>query len=436
MKLPIKSFTRLIGVCLITFFALIKANAASLLIGTDDRFTGLTDIRDYSSGLSSLLNETFMDFSNDNLIIAAENDINIRHEKLTAKLDAAFFHNDKTLIRKDIIFAPDTDIFNNKLINRVVVDHIGDPGFHSSKKGLDLNTFGNKIRFTIGNLSSFSGIGVDASPVGSSNASNNGFGIFGGINHGGADKHVDVSIRAPSPLESLHGEDYQHDLDGNPFAHGNHLLHDGGPIVGNVFKIEGMGIEPAAADGRIRTDPFVLKMSYDQAAYDATMSLPELVEFRNGCLHIAWLDKNYDGDPSNASSGDRWKNAIQGNFANIPEGGHGDDHHDVTSTGLEMTFDDYLEGTITSASSVEDIRAFYAYLRGGAALSAPTAEELEHGERKESGTFRVGDFGINEPENILWAAIDHNSEFAVVPEPSTYAIFLSFLSVLLVLRRK
>ena len=101
-----------------------------------------------------------------------------------------------------------------------------------------------------------------------------------------------------------------------------------------------------------------------------------------------------------------------------------------------MTFDDYLEGTITSASSVEDIEAYYAYLRGGAALRAATAEELEHGERKESGTFRVGDFGLNEPENILWAAIDHNSEFAVVPEPSTYAIILSFLSVLLVLRRK
>jgi len=47
-----------------------------------------------------------------------------------------------------------------------------------------------------------------------------------------------------------------------------------------------------------------------------------------------------------------------------------------------------------------------------------------------SGQFALGDWGADSTNNVVWAVLDHNSQFAVmsVPEPSTYALGLTGLA--------
>jgi hypothetical protein len=52
-------------------------------------------------------------------------------------------------------------------------------------------------------------------------------------------------------------------------------------------------------------------------------------------------------------------------------------------------------------------------------------------------TTTMGAFGVDTTNNIVWAILDHNSEFTVVPEPSTYAMLLGgVLMMAVVIRRK
>lgn len=41
-----------------------------------------------------------------------------------------------------------------------------------------------------------------------------------------------------------------------------------------------------------------------------------------------------------------------------------------------------------------------------------------------SGDTTLGDWGVNTTNNTVWAVVNHNSEFAVVPEPSTCVLFV------------
>ena len=34
----------------------------------------------------------------------------------------------------------------------------------------------------------------------------------------------------------------------------------------------------------------------------------------------------------------------------------------------------------------------------------------------------LGDWGVNTADHTVWAVVNHNSEFGVVPEPSTWAL--------------
>ena len=39
-----------------------------------------------------------------------------------------------------------------------------------------------------------------------------------------------------------------------------------------------------------------------------------------------------------------------------------------------------------------------------------------------NGDMTLGDWGVNTSNHTVWAVLDHNSEFAVTPEPSTLAL--------------
>jgi len=47
----------------------------------------------------------------------------------------------------------------------------------------------------------------------------------------------------------------------------------------------------------------------------------------------------------------------------------------------------------------------------------------------------LGDFGFDSSTDTVWAVVDHNSEFAVIPEPSTYAMIFGGIAMLVVYKR-
>jgi autotransporter-associated beta strand protein len=121
------------------------------------------------------------------------------------------------------------------------------------------------------------------------------------------------------------------------------------------------------------TRPFTLEMSYD----------PSLTA-NEASTYLAWLDPS--GTP-------HWENAVLGNFAT-----GGSAQADVLSSW----------SAFVSANSI-------------------TAANL--------GNF-LGSWGVDTTANTVWAVLDHNSQFASVPEPSSLAMMLFGALTMWLLRRK
>lgn len=260
----------------------------------------------------------------------------------------------------------------------------------------DYHNFGQAQSFSVRNGESFSGIGVDTG-----NGSEK-FEITGGT-HSGSTTNIDFSVRSKSTKESY---GYHEDVNGDD--HTNNKLIGHSPLVSNVIRIHGMGIQAASDDGRVKTNPFALEATYTQADFDATYSLSELEELMHGCLFLGWLNTAIDGDPDTISEGDRWVHAVQGNFDNMPDNPNRHSNLGVIGSAYIGTLQDYLAGTVTSIAGLS----------------------------KEAGEMRVGDHGGDPESNTVWAIIDHNSDFAVVPELSTYALFSGLFALIVVYFRK
>ncbi len=48
----------------------------------------------------------------------------------------------------------------------------------------------------------------------------------------------------------------------------------------------------------------------------------------------------------------------------------------------------------------------------------------------------VGRWGVNMQDNFVWAVLDYSGDFAVVPEPSTYAVGLIAVTAMCLIRRR
>ena len=100
----------------------------------------------------------------------------------------------------------------------------------------------------------------------------------------------------------------------------------------------------------------------------------EAVESSLGCIHINWLDPGTG----------LWRNAVYGN-------------------------------TSTASGALKNFQGSYA------AAGSPTT---------------LGSWGVDTVNNIAWAVLDHNSEFAVVPEPSSMLLLAAGSLAMLVRRKK
>jgi hypothetical protein len=255
--------------------------------------------------------------------------------------------------------------------------------------------FGAAQHYNLGASDTVTGMG------GETGNGNEKFEIYGGSASSGMD--VSIQFRTKSEAES-YGH-HSHDD-----HHSNNSIIGHSPLVGNVMRLHGMGIQDATEDGRVKTNPFALEASYTDADYEATHSLSELEELINGCLFLGWINPALDGDPTTISDGDRWVHAVQGNYDNMPDNPNRHDEHGVIGDAIIGSLESYIAGTLTSIDGLT----------------------------KAAGEIRVGDHGGDPDSNTVWAIIDHNSDFAVVPEPSTYALISGIicLSTLIVRRRK
>ena len=49
----------------------------------------------------------------------------------------------------------------------------------------------------------------------------------------------------------------------------------------------------------------------------------------------------------------------------------------------------------------------------------------------------LGDYGVDTADNLVWAVVNHNSQFAAVPEPSTFVLLgMAAVSLLIYTRRR
>ena len=128
-------------------------------------------------------------------------------------------------------------------------------------------------------------------------------------------------------------------------------------LISDVVKLTGM-VNDATSNPN-QTDAFVLQMTYDEL----------LIPGDEGAL--AALEKIYLArlDPNDSAPVGKWRNAIEGNV-----------------------------GSNTTNPALINFQGSYA--ASGAGLT-------------------LGAWGVDTAANTVWAVLDHNSQFAAVPEPST-----------------
>ena len=260
------------------------------------------------------------------------------------------------------------------------------------------NSFGQSQSYNLQTNDTVTGMGAD---TGNGNEK---FEIFGGS--AGNAMNVSIAFRTRSDAESF-GYHTPPEVSGDDHYTNDKLIGHS-PLVGNVMRLHGMGIQEASSDGRVKTNPFALEATYTDADFEATFSLSELEELLNGCLFLGWLNTSLDGDHTTVTDGDRWVNAVQGNFDNMPDNPNRHNMYGVIGDPLAMSLQDYIDGTTTSIQGLS----------------------------KASGEIRVGDYGGWAADNTVWSIVDHNSDFAVVPEPSTYALIGGIICLISVAFRR
>lgn len=112
------------------------------------------------------------------------------------------------------------------------------------------------------------------------------------------------------------------------------------------------------------SDVFLLQMSYSDAALNA-LGLNENSIALSGELRLGWFD----------TLDSSWKSAVEGNSGGSPA----------------------FEGTVSAAN-------FLSFLDTNSILLAD----------------KLGSYGVDPTSGTVWAILNHNSEFAVIPEPSTW----------------
>jgi fibronectin-binding autotransporter adhesin len=145
---------------------------------------------------------------------------------------------------------------------------------------------------------------------------------------------------------------------------------DGPGLISDVLNLTGMS---SSSGGHLQTDSFLLQMTYNAA----TLGPRESMLAASGLIELAWLNSCVN-QPNGL-----WQNATIGNFgAGLSE--------DVFQN-VQSSWDAFA-----AANSITD---------------------------SNIGNF-LGSYGVDVAHHQVWAVVNHNSQFAVVPEPSALILLL------------
>lgn len=160
----------------------------------------------------------------------------------------------------------------------------------------------------------------------------------------------------------------------------------------DVVQVSGLEIDGGQSDGRRReASPFTLELTF-QGSPDGEFEESSAIQ---GDIFLAWLDPgadgtvgSFEGDPLGAD--DRWVNAVTGNFHN---------------------------------AATADMQGYMGDADGAGPLVAGSWDSFVQQYNVTDANFAdfVGAWGISLEDHKVWAVLDHNSQFAVVPEPSSLA---------------
>ncbi len=179
------------------------------------------------------------------------------------------------------------------------------------------------------------------------------------------------------------------------------LQYVGSYLISNVLNLSGMGSGTGEPN---QTDPFVLQMQYNQSLLSN-----ESAQAKKGTIYLGWLNPNGGG-----TNVPQWQKAFTGDFSNVLTGngavaGAAANGADVTSQlgiNYQGTFDKFLSDEEAAHS--------------GDFPGNPTAANLNDAEL----ALLLGAYGVDTGGHDVWAVVNHNSQFAVVPEPSSVALVL------------
>ena len=136
-------------------------------------------------------------------------------------------------------------------------------------------------------------------------------------------------------------------------------------LISDVVNLSGIASSGTGSrDGSLQTDAFVVEMSYSPDELQQLWGLTEAEAVAQNRLYLGYLDLGADGIAGTPD--DSWVPAVDGNFGGTPD-------------------------------FVGDV----AY---------------------NSSYFVLGDYGVDTADHVVWAVVNHNSQFAAVPEPSTFVL--------------
>ncbi len=142
-------------------------------------------------------------------------------------------------------------------------------------------------------------------------------------------------------------------------------------LVSDVLNLTGMS---STAGSHVQTDPFVLQMTYNTTALNGNESILAAA----GLIDLAWLNTSLN-QPNGL-----WVNATAGDFGS---GLPGDVFQNVQSS-----WDAFASSNGVTAANL--------------------------------GNF-LGSYGVDVAHHQVWAVVNHNSQFVVVPEPSSSSLALA-----------